>query len=78
MTSDLTDREKIISLANGCGIHYRPTPSGTTEMWCWDNALEAFYHAAQKEALERAALVCDEHSDDPVYCGEAIRQLIKE
>ena len=22
---------------------------------------------------EACALICDEHSDDPVYCGEAIR-----
>lgn len=33
--------------------------------------------AAQVAALlEKAALICDEHADDPVYCGDAIRALI--
>jgi len=29
-----------------------------------------------KDALEKAASICDEHADDPVYCGDAIRALI--
>ena len=29
----------------------------------------------RNEVLEKAAKVCDEYADDPVYCGNAIREL---
>ncbi len=32
----------------------------------------AWANGAYKER-EACALICDEHSDDPVYCGDAIR-----
>ena len=35
--------------------------------------LEAFAKLVAEAEREACAKVCDEHSDDPVYCGEAIR-----
>ena len=31
--------------------------------------------AHDAELIERCACICDEHADDPVYCGAAIRKL---
>lgn len=35
--------------------------------------LKRFAHLVAAKEREACALICDEHSDDPVYCGEAIR-----
>jgi hypothetical protein len=35
--------------------------------------LVALVHHAIAEEREACALICDEHADDPVYCGDAIR-----
>lgn len=43
----MTEREKIISLAKACKLH------------CGDFGIEAFYKAAQNEAYEKAAQVCE-------------------
>jgi excinuclease UvrABC nuclease subunit len=56
----MTDREKIIEMAKKCGILKRLTPLGTDEVWGNVSNLEAFYHAAQAEAFEQAAAVCEE------------------
>lgn len=70
----MTEREKIIALAKQAEI----IPNLMDENGYYFRHIEAFYRKAQREAFEQAALICDEHADDPVYCGKAIRQLIKE
>jgi hypothetical protein len=35
--------------------------------------LVAFAKLVAAKEREACALICDEHSDDPVYCGDAIR-----
>ncbi len=35
--------------------------------------LETFAKLVAAKEREACALICDEHSDDPVYCGDAIR-----
>ena len=45
----MTTRDEIIALAEHNGIYYRATPLGTSEMFCFDSSLEAFYHAAQRQ-----------------------------
>jgi hypothetical protein len=35
--------------------------------------LERFAKLVAAKEREACALICDEHADDPVYCGEAIR-----
>ncbi len=37
------------------------------------NRMEAFAKLVAAKEREACALICDEHSDDPVYCGDAIR-----
>jgi flagellar biosynthesis/type III secretory pathway protein FliH len=38
----------------------------------YEKGIAAFNEAVWIER-EACALICDEHADDPVYCGEAIR-----
>ena len=76
----MTEREKIISLARGCGLN-----TLVIEMF-----VNNFYHAAQREAYEKAAQVCeardprpDQWSENSEYtesrvvneCAAEIRQL---
>ena len=35
--------------------------------------LERFAKLVAANEREACALICDEHADDPVYCGDAIR-----
>ncbi len=35
--------------------------------------LKAFEELVRADEREACALICDEHADDPVYCGAAIR-----
>jgi hypothetical protein len=35
--------------------------------------LAMFAELIRADEREACALICDEHSDDPVYCGAAIR-----
>lgn len=75
----MTEREKIISLARDCGFDkYYGTDSPE-----FLDMLVAFYHKAQREALEQAAKVCEkkwrkEDSFDSHANAKEIRQLIKE
>ena len=39
----------------------------------YESKLIALIRADEREAC---ALICDEHSDDPVYCGAAIRARV--
>lgn len=71
----MTEREKITQLAKASGFVSLDIEYIVDTVY---PMFEAFYHKAQREAFEQAALICDEHADDPVYCGKAIRQLIKE
>ncbi len=82
----MTTREELIALAEHNGIYYRATPLGTSEMFCYDSSLEAFYHAAQRQAYERAASVCEKEAVDPHNvpaaivarrCSDAIYALIE-
>ena len=79
----MTTRDEIIALAEHNGIYYRATPLGTSEMFCFDSSLEAFYHAAQRQAYERAAKCCDarymgdnnREDMEAKRCAEAIRSM---
>ena len=78
----MTTRDEIIALAEHNGIYYRATPLGTSEMFCFDSSLEAFYHAAQRQAYEHAAEVCikkwkREYSFDAYTCSKAVLALIE-
>lgn len=71
----MTEREKIIEMAKRCGLvgYYLKQ----------DDFIVAFYHKAQREALEQAAKVCEkkwrkEDSFDSHANAKEIRQLIKE
>lgn len=88
----MTDRGKIIALALRCGFVVEPytnqifVTDAYTEVQC-TRGLEAFYHEAQAEAFEQAALVCTDrsagtdHNDFDEWdhcnysCAEAIRAL---
>ena len=78
----MTEREKIIELARECGIKNRGFPK--SEVWGYEHNIEAFYHAAQADAFDQAAKLCDEQQLEPEcpertsYCANAIRQLGKE
>ena len=77
----MTEREKIIELAKECGIKNRCFPQG--EVWGYEHNIEKFYHAAQADAFEQAAQVCEkkwrkEDSFDSHSNAKAIRQLRKE
>lgn len=65
-------RQDLERISNGVvcpEIAARQTLSRTDNM----EALNAY----RDRVLEDAALICDSHADDPVYCGEAIRALKK-
>ena len=81
----MTEREKIIELVKKCeGFVYRAGDAvfDSTE------DIEAFYHAAQADAFEQAAKLCESEYevmdgfaptfDTPFQCATAIRQLGKE
>jgi hypothetical protein len=61
--------QDIIRMAKEAGwLHEYDSPTGFV-------AEAAFKFAELVAAAERetCALICDEHADDPVYCGAAIR-----
>jgi len=37
------------------------------------NSLKLLVTCVRADEREACALICDEHADDPVYCGAAIR-----
>ena len=41
--------------------------------WGTEAHFQAFADLIRADEREACALICDEHSDDPVYCGAAIR-----
>ena len=73
----MTTREEIVALAKEYGVTHRT----------WDyqdeQAVEAFYHAAQRQAYERAAKCCDarymgdnnREDMEAKRCAEAIRSM---
>ena len=65
----MTTKDEIIELARECGVTHRT----------WDyqdeQAVEAFYHAAQRQAYERAVHVCEEKKSNWNYCAESIRSM---
>lgn len=73
-------QDEIIELAKWCGVTHRT----------WDyqdeRAIESFFQAAQRQAYERAASVCEKEAVDPHNvpaaivarrCSDAIRALIE-
>jgi hypothetical protein len=54
--------DEIIEITRGAG-GFDATPE----------FLERFASLVAAKEREACALICDEHSDDPVYCGDAIR-----
>jgi hypothetical protein len=62
-------QDEIVRMVQFCFPSHR-------EMWCVDGhlpRLERFAKLVAEHEREACALICDEHADDPVYCGEAIR-----
>ena len=66
--------EIIIELAKLSGIKSRTDEfySEFCDGVYFDDFINFAKLIAEKER-EECALICDEHADDPVYCGEAIR-----
>jgi hypothetical protein len=69
-------QDEIIKMARQVGMRYREIEdefySGYADGVYLDE-LEAFAKLVAAKEREACALICDEHSDDPVYCGDAIR-----
>ena len=65
------NKEQIIEMARQAGFLDYELDDGTTN--AFDKRYEAFAKLVAKKEREACALICDEHADDPVYCGEAIR-----
>ena len=80
------NREKIIQLARSASINLDKHNGGFVNQ----SHLIAFYHAAQREAFEAAAKLCDELAANGVFykdyaehafagdCAAAIREMAKE
>ena len=64
-------QEEIIEMARQAGFLDYELDDGTTD--AFDKRYEAFAKLVARHEREVCALICDEHADDPVYCGEAIR-----
>jgi hypothetical protein len=47
--------------------------AGWTSYDSQDERFKAFEALVRADEREACALICDEHADDPVYCGAAIR-----
>jgi hypothetical protein len=61
-------QDEMIEMAKQAGWQYATgsNDSGYEPLW-------AFGKLVAQHVREECALICDEHADDPVYCGEAIR-----
>ena len=64
-------QEEIIEMARQAGFLDYELDDGTTN--AFDVRYEAFAKLVARHEREVCAFICDEHADDPVYCGEAIR-----
>jgi hypothetical protein len=62
-------REDIVRMAREIGLE-GPMKSGILVFMDDLERFAALVAAAEREAC---AQICDEHADDPVYCGQAIR-----
>ena len=81
----MTEREKIISLARECNVKSLKEPRYHMDIYeLTGQAIEAFYKAAQNEAYEKAAELCDGQHDRARTstgaaransCAAAIRKL---
>jgi len=58
---------ETIALANKAGWSVADLLDG------FGTRLERFTKLVAAAEREACALICDEHADDPVYCGNAIR-----
>ena len=65
------NKEEILELARQAGFADYELDDGTTD--AFDKRYETFAKLVARHEREVCALICDEHADDPVYCGEAIR-----
>ena len=63
-------KEKIIEMARQAGVE---DSNEYNHLVCTEVELVAFARLVARHEREVCALICDEHADDPVYCGEAIR-----
>jgi len=61
-------QDEIIEMARQVGMDYLKYISEDSM-----KQVEAFTKLVAEKEREACALICDEHADDPVYCGEAIR-----
>jgi len=81
----VTERENIIALARECNVQSLKEPRYHMDIYeLTGQAIEVFYHKAQREAFEQSAKTLDsvmvtDHSMNTFNrCQKAIRQLIKE
>ena len=63
-------KEEIIEMARQAGVE---DSNEYNHLVCTEVELVAFARLVARHEREVCALICDEHADDPVYCGEAIR-----
>lgn len=71
----MTDREKIIEVANVCGLCNQH--GGIDAFPDYADELEAFYHAAQADAFEQAAAVCETDGIGAKYQGDVYAVAIR-
>ena len=64
-------KNEIIELAKQAG--FERLGHDEHDYVCYPDDIVAFATLVASAEREACALICDEHADDPVYCGEAIR-----
>jgi hypothetical protein len=62
-------QDEINQMVEQAGFHGMPSIRVVMD----SKQLEALLELATTKEREACALICDEHADDPVYCGKAIR-----
>jgi hypothetical protein len=64
-------KDEIITIAKQAG--FERLGHDTHDYVCYPDEIVGFAKLIAEREREACALICDEHADDPVYCGEAIR-----
>ena len=69
-------QDEIIEMAEKAGVAF--SSDDYPDIWgvhmhVGKQELVAFANLVAAKEREACALICDEHADDPVYCGDAIR-----
>ncbi len=66
-------KDEIIKLAREAGVRDDGYRFEFSEFRYLERFFQAAYAAGAAAEREACASICDEHADDPVYCGAAIR-----